>query len=195
MPNQQTQFIWKNFRSVILRAGLFSSFLVIGYIGSSSNAFANSSLLEFRWNDSSNYKKLYYWQSAREPRARSTYYFVMKPADRKTAILKLKVTVPSYFKAKISPKKLALCKVQVGGMLAKTKCDKKVPAIFEVAKDQSYFEVFPDSPIPSDGDAYAVVMKIFNPTSAGMFQLNAMAQSPGDVPISSYIGSWSIDIH
>ena len=37
-------------------------------------------------------------------------------------------------------------------------------------------------------------MKIFNPSKQGMFQINALSQSPGDMPISRYIGSWSIDI-
>ena len=36
-------------------------------------------------------------------------------------------------------------------------------------------------------------MKIFNP-SQGMYQFNALAQAPGDVPVSGYLGSWVIDI-
>jgi hypothetical protein len=27
-----------------------------------------------------------------------------------------------------------------------------------------------------------------------MFQLNAMAQAPGDIPVSTYLGSWIISI-
>ena len=37
-------------------------------------------------------------------------------------------------------------------------------------------------------------MKIFNPSNSGMFQFNALAQAPGDVPVAGYLGSWLIDI-
>ena len=67
-------------------------------------------------------------------------------------------------------------------------------AVFEIAKDQSSIDVFPNKPIPSDGNV-AVVMKIFNPSKTGMYQFNALAQAPGDIPMSGYIGSWTIDIN
>ncbi len=161
---------------------------------SNLKAVASPSMMEFRWDNTGNYKKLYYWQSSKERRDRATYYLALKSRDRRTAILKLRITIPDYFNANIPSKKLSLCKISLGGMLSKTKCIEKIPAVFEVSKDQSSIEVFPNKPISVDGD-YAVVMKIFNPTKAGMFQLNAFAQSPGDVPISSYVGSWSIDIN
>ena len=78
-------------------------------------------------------------------------------------------------------------------MLSKTKCIQKIPAVIEVAKDQSSVEIFPDTPV-NLGSSYAVVMKIFNPTKAGMFQLNALAQPTGEIPIGTYLGSWNIDI-
>ncbi|WP_320676335.1 DUF2808 domain-containing protein [Prochlorococcus sp. MIT 1300] len=151
------------------------------------------SLLEFRWDQNKDYRKLYYWQSSRRQRDRATYYLILKPQDRRTAILKLSITVPDYFDAKITPKKLKLCEVQLGGMTSRTKCIKNISATFEVNKTQTAIDVFPKKPIPSNG-SYAVVMKIFNPTDSGMFQFNALAQAPGDVPMAGYLGSWSIDI-
>ena len=83
----------------------------------------------------------------------------------------------------------------MGGMLEKTRCIEKIPAVFEVNKDEkTSISVFPNQPIPADKEGYAVVMKIFNPSKAGMFQVNALSQSPGDMPISRYIGSWNLDI-
>jgi hypothetical protein len=79
-------------------------------------------------------------------------------------------------------------------MLSRTRCKEQVPAIFEVSEDQTSIDVFPESPIPT-GNTYAVVMKIFNPTKRGMFQFNALAQAPGDVPMGGYLGSWLIDIN
>ena len=160
------------------------------------NAFSTPAMLEFRWEQDENYKKLYYYQSSKERRARSTYYLVMKPKNRKTAILKLTLNFPEHFDATIKPKKLSLCRIQLGGMLGKTRCKEKIPAVFEVNRDQkkTSIDVFPNQPIPVDKKGYAVVMKIFNPTKSGMFQFNAMVQSPGDLPISYYVGSWNISI-
>ena len=178
--------------------------LLIGCIGVSISseginapkALSTPAMMEFRWEQDDNYKKLYYYQSSSEKRARSTYYLVMKPRNRKTGILKLTINMPKHFDSTVKTKKLSLCKIQIGGMLEKTKCKESVPAVFEVHKKDkaTSIEVFPNQPIPVDKDGYAVVMKIFNPSKAGMFQINALTQSPGAMPISRYIGSWNIDI-
>ena len=159
------------------------------------NAIAGPAMLEFRWEQDDNYRKLYYSQSSTKRRDRSTYYLVMKPKDRKTGILKLTINFPKHFDATITPRKLSLCRIQMGGMLERTKCTEKIAAVFEVNREEkTTIEVFPNQPIPADKDGYAVLMKIFNPSKAGMSQINAFSQSPGDMPISRYIGSWNVDI-
>ena len=121
------------------------------------------------------------------------YFLMLKPKDRKSAILKLSITVPEYFNAKIKPSRVSLCRMQLGGMLARSRCKETLPAVIEVNETQTAIEVFPEAPIPTGG-TYAVVMKIFNPSNSGMFQFNALAQAPGDVPVAGYLGSWLIDI-
>ena len=193
MFKQHSGFQLNKIAAIGLSAGIASSSLFFQEIIYPKKSFANPSFLEFRWDNSTNYKKLYYSQSSNERRDRSTYYLVIRPRDRNTAILKLKVTFPDYFDANIPLKKLTLCRVSVGGMLSKTRCLETIPATIEVASNQAYLEVFPNNPLPED-DTYALRMKIFNPAQAGMYQLNAFLQPPGDVPISRYVGSWSIDI-
>ncbi|CAI8422478.1 MAG: Uncharacterised protein [Synechococcus sp. MIT S9220] len=152
-------------------------------------------LLEFRWDSANDgYRKLYYVQSSARRRDRSEYYFMLRKKDRKTAILKLSITVPSYFNTSIRPKNLTLCKMSMGGVLSRSKCKEVLPAVFEVNEKQTAIEVFPDTPIPTGG-TYAVVMNVFNPADPGMFQFNALAQAPGDVPVSGYLGSWLVDIN
>ena len=151
------------------------------------------SLLEFRWDSGTGYRKLYFVQSSQRRRERSEYFFMLRKKDRKTAILKLSITVPSYFNARIRPEALTLCRMSMGGMLSRSKCKEVLPAVFEVNEKQTAIEVFPDTPIPTGG-TYAVVMNVFNPSQGGMFQFNALAQAPGDVPVSGYLGSWLVDI-
>ena len=151
------------------------------------------SLMEFRWDNTKDYRKLYYFMTNTRPLARSEYYFILKPKDRKTAILKLSITIPKYFDAKIDPKQIKLCKMSEGGMMSRTKCQETIPATIEIAENGSAIEIFPDTPIPDTG-TIGVYMNIFNPFNIGMYQFNALAQAPGDVPIAGYLGSWLIQI-
>ena len=91
------------------------------------------SLMEFRWESDNNYRKLYYVQTSTRTRERSDYYLMLRPKDRKTAILKLTITIPDYFNAKIRPNKLKLCKMKKGGMLSRSRCEEIIPAVFEVS--------------------------------------------------------------
>lgn len=176
-----------------LAAGAIGTAALIDFAAPPAAQANTPALLEFRWDGSKDYKKLYYVQSSTKQLDRAEYYLMLRPKDRKTAILKLSISVPSYFDARIQPKNLTLCKMKLGGVLSRSRCKEVLPAVFEVNEKQTAIEVFPDSPIPTGG-TYAVVMNIFNPSSGGMYQFNALAQAPGDVPVAGYLGSWLFDI-
>jgi hypothetical protein len=112
-------------------------------------------LLEFRWDNNKDYRKL---------------YFFMTDTQR-----------------------LKRCRMSEGGMLSRTRCLEQIPATIELAENGSALEIFPDTPIPDTG-TIGVYMLLFNPFNVGMYQFNALAQAPGDVPISGYLGSWLIQI-
>jgi hypothetical protein len=150
-------------------------------------------LLEFRWENSSDYRKLYFYITNTQRLRRAEYYLMLRPRDRKTAILKLSVTIPASFDATIETKRVRLCRMSEGGMLARTSCLEEIPATIELAENGRALEIFPDTPIPDTG-TIGVHMRLFNPFNAGMYQFNALAQAPGDVPISGYLGSWLIQI-
>ena len=152
-----------------------------------------SGLLEFRWDSGKDYRRLYYYQTSTIANDRSEWYLTLREKDRKTAILKLTVTVPDYFDSKLKARRMALCKVTKGSMLSRTKCLEQIPATIEVNDNQTAIEVFPDQPIPIDGD-YALLIKMFNPNGKRMYQFNALVQAPGDVPMSGYRGSWLVDM-
>ena len=151
------------------------------------------SLLEFRWDTDRDYRKLYYYQTSNIDGDRSEWFLTLREKDRKTAILKLTVTVPDYFDAKLKPHRMRLCRTTVGGMMSRSKCLEEIPAVIQVNEDQTAIEVFPDTPLPSDAD-YSLSIKLFNPQGKRMYQFNALVQAPGDVPMSGYRGSWLIDV-
>ncbi len=173
----------------------FSAFL----FGTGSSILAPQSsaspgFFEYNWDPEPGYKRLKYYQSSSERNERSTYYFFLRGKERNEDIEKLTIAVPDYFDAKIKTKKLNLCKVKVGGYTERTRCLENIPSLFEVNDKQTIIEIFPEKPIPNNRDNYALVMKIFNPRKRGMFQFRALAQAGGDIPISTYLGTWNIDI-
>ncbi len=158
-----------------------------------ASAQGTPGLFEFRWDNTKDYRRLYFFMSDTGRLARSDYYLILRPKDRKTAILKLTVGIPKTFDSKIDAKQVKLCYMSEGGMLSRTRCKQDIPAVVEVTGDGTAIEVFPNTPVPVGG-TIGVYMSIFNPFNAGMYQFNALAQAPGDVPISGYLGSWLIQI-
>ena len=150
-------------------------------------------LMEFRWDNTKDYRKLYFFQTDTTRLKLSDYYLILRPKDRKTAILKLTISLPKTFDSKIEPNRVKLCRMSEGGMLKRTRCDKQIPATVEVNQKAGTIEIFPETPI-SDKYTVGVFMRIFNPFDIGMYQFNALAQAPGDIPISTYLGSWLIQI-
>jgi hypothetical protein len=170
-------------------AGLWSS----GPLAQSARAQGTPSLLEFRWDQNRDYRRLYYFISDTERQKRSNYFLILRPSDRNTAILKLTVTIPEHFDSKIDTSRVRLCTMREGGILARTRCLEDIPATIELSENGRALEIFPDTPI-ADTETIGVNIRLFNPFNAGMYQFNALAQAPGEVPISGYLGSWMIQI-
>jgi hypothetical protein len=185
---------------------LFSSFKKGFFIGFSallvgSGAFnflpeasASPGFFEFQWDRDPDYKQLRFYQSASEKLERATYYFFLRGKERKEDIAKLALKVPDYFDAKIKTEKLSLCKVKIGGYTSRTRCLENIPSLIKVNDKQTVIEIVPKQPIPLNKDNYAVVMKIFNPRKRGMFQFQAFSQNVGEMDISTYLGTWNIDV-
>ena len=158
------------------------------------NSTASPGFFEYQWNPEPGYKKLKYYQSASKRLERSTYYFFLRGKERKDEIIKLTLKIPDYFEAKIKKEKLSICKVKVGGYTDRTRCLKNIPSKIQINDNQTSIAIFPEKPIPLNRDDYAVVMKIFNPRKRGMFQIKAISEKAGEIPISTYLGTWNVDI-
>ena len=157
---------------------------------------ASPGFFEYQWDADPDYRKLRYYQSTREKLDRARYYFFLRGRERKDNTIKLTIKIPDYFDAKIKPEKLSLCKVKLGGFTGRTRCLEKVPSVIEINDKQTSIEIFPKSPIPKNKENYAILMKIFNPRKPGMYQIQALSQSqqPGEIPISTYLGTWNITV-
>ena len=173
----------------------FSAFLVgTGVLNFAPKSSASPGFFEFQWDRDPDYKQLRFYQSSSERLERAYYYFFLRGKERKADITKLTFRVPDYFDAKIKPKKLNLCKVKIGGYTGRTRCLEDIPSVIEINENQTVIQIFPEKPIPLNKDNYAVVMKIFNPRKIGMFQFQAFSQNVGETDISTYLGTWNVEV-
>ena len=120
----------------------------------------------------------------------------MRPSDRKTDLLKINLAIPKTFKSNLKKEKISFCKVRIGGFESRTKCLEDIPADIEINTDESSLRsinIYPYSPIPSNKESYAIVLKVFNPKKSGLYQFHSYGQPKGK-SVSSYLGSWTIVI-
>tara|TARA_B100000212_G_scaffold318202_1_gene274443 strand:+ start:52 stop:615 length:564 start_codon:yes stop_codon:yes gene_type:complete len=150
--------------------------------------------LEFQWNPNDGYKRLRYYQRNPEKNFKNKIFLFFTPSDRKTGLMSINIKIPNNFISSLKPKNISLCKANVGGYRSKTECIKDIPSEIVLDKETKRLEIYPISPLPSDKDSYAVVFKINNPRRSGLYQFHSFGQSSGPIPVTSYIGSWTINI-
>ena len=152
--------------------------------------------LEFQWNQDSTYKRLQWFQREDQRKFRNKIYFFFRPSDRRTDLLKINLAIPKTFKSTLKNEKISFCKVKIGGYEGRTKCLEDIPADINITTNESgmrSLDIYPYSPIPSNKDSYAIVLKVFNPNKSGLYQFHSYGQPKGK-SFSSYLGSWTIVI-
>ena len=153
--------------------------------------------LEFQWDQDSGYRRLKWFQKEDRKKFRNTIYFFLRPSDRRTDLLKINLAIPKSFKTTLDKEKISFCKVKIGGFDSRTKCLENIPADIEINTDESSLRslnIYPYSPITSDKESYAIVLKkVINPKRSGLYQFHSYGQPKGK-SVSSYLGSWTIVI-
>ena len=152
--------------------------------------------LEFQWDQNSGYRRLKWFQKENKKRFRNTIYFFLRPSDRNSDLIKINLAIPKPFKTTLKEEKISLCKVRIGGFEDRTKCLEDIPSDIEINTDESSLRtinIYPYSPIPSNKESYAIVLKVSNPKKSGLYQFHSYGQNKGK-SVSSYLGSWTIMI-
>ena len=152
--------------------------------------------LEFQWNQDYVYRRLKWFQKEDKKKFRNSIYFFLRPADRRSDLLKINLTIPKTFKSNLKNEKISFCKVRIGGYESRTKCLEDIPADIEINTDESGLrsvDIYPYRPIPLNKENYAIVLKVFNPKRSGLYQFHSYGQPKGE-SFSNYLGSWTIVI-
>jgi len=66
--------------------------------------------IEFQWNQDSNYRQLKWFQKENKKKFRNKIYFFLRPADRRSDLLKINLAIPKPFKSTIKKEKISFCK-------------------------------------------------------------------------------------
>ena len=152
--------------------------------------------IEFQWDTNTGYKRLKWFQKENTRKFRNTIYFFLRPNERATDLLKINLAIPKTFKSTLKIEKISFCKVRIGGFEDRTKCLEDIPADLEINTEDSglrSLNIYPYSPIPSNKDSYAIVLKVINPRRTGLYQFHSYGQYKGQ-SVSTYLGSWTIGI-
>ena len=152
--------------------------------------------LEFQWDQDSGFRRLKWFQKENRRNFRNKIYFFLRPNDRKTGLLKIELAIPKTFKSKIKTKTISFCKVRIGGFENRTKCLEEIPADIEILTEESsvrLLKIYPYSPIPTNKESYAIVLKVNNPRKSGLYQFHLYGQPQGK-SVLTYLGSSTIVI-
>ena len=152
--------------------------------------------LEFQWDQNSGIRRLKWLQKQNKKRFKNTIYFFLRPFDRNAELIKINLAIPKTFKSTLKTEKISFCRVRIGGFEERTKCLEDISADIEINTDESSLRsinIYPYSPIPSNKESYAIVLKVNNPNKSGLFQFHTYGQSRGE-SVLRYLGSSTIMI-
>lgn len=117
-----------------------------------------------------------------------------KLGRQSVAMDSITIAFPDYFDGKFSAKNVSL-RESPKGRIFNFKRGTDIPlATVEYDEDNRVLELVPESPVPAGTRSEVVISNMKNPKSGGTYFINARITSPGDVPLSKYIGTWVVSI-
>ena len=151
-------------------------------------------IFQFRTDQSSPFKRLYFFGTSAERLDRSEYYFVLKKEEQlKKGAHQFELTIPRDFYKRFKSATLNVCTMQRGGFVRKTKCldDLGFASTFNDEKQSVNLSL--NSPPPADQDI-AFYASLINPISSGLYQFNVLAGLE-KTNSKKYLGSWLISVN
>jgi hypothetical protein len=118
----------------------------------------------------------------------------LKLGRQNVAIDSITVTYPNYYDGTFNEKRVTLQESPKNKFLGFGKTKQIEVSSVKVDKDNRVIEIVPKEPIPSGVPVEVVLSDVQNPRSGGMYYFNAYINSPGDVPLRRYLGTWILSL-
>lgn len=119
-----------------------------------------------------------------QPSGWDRYRLRIPPKKLNLAVSQFTITYPENYKGKFDTDEI---EVRLKG--------EKVP-LQEVNWDREnrLIQIYPQQPVPANSRVELVFSNVKNPNSGGMYYFNCQIESPGDVPLLRYVGTWILSI-
>ena len=150
-------------------------------------------IFQFRMDQSTLFKRLYFFGTSGERLDRSEYYLVIKKEERLGATDQLQVSIPRGFYKRFKLGSLNVCTMQLGGFVKKTKCKDDI-AFGSTFDDSNQSLTINFDETLGDNHDIAIYAKLSNPISNGLYQFNLMS-TINEQKSKSYLGSWLISVN
>ncbi|KGF73326.1 hypothetical protein DO97_21180 [Neosynechococcus sphagnicola sy1] len=113
----------------------------------------------------------------------------------KLAIAQIAISYPDYYQGEFDPKAVAVALTSNSSSFGGPKILKRLP-IQEVNwdKENRMLLIYLKEPIPASSNVEIILSNVLNPSPGGIFNFNCQIQTPGDLPLLRYIGTWILNI-
>jgi Protein of unknown function (DUF2808) len=118
----------------------------------------------------------------------------LKLGRQNVAIDSITITYPNYYDGTFNEKRVTLQEAPKNKFLGFGKTKQIEVSSVKLDKDNRLIEIVPKEPIPSGVPVEVVLSDVQNPRSGGMYYFNAYINSPGDVPLRRYLGTWILSL-
>ena len=179
-------------KRLFLLSTVFSSVVFAPSI--SAQYQSTTPIFQFRTDQSSSFKRLYFFGTSGERLDRSEYYFVLKKEEQlKNGSQQFELTIPRDFYKRFKSATLNVCTMQRGGFLKKTKCLDDLDFVSSFNDEEQSVLLSLDKPQLAEQDI-AFYASLINPISSGLYQFNVLAGLQKE-NAKKYLGSWLISVN
>jgi|TARA_B100001939_G_scaffold236126_1_gene203631 hypothetical protein len=151
-------------------------------------------IFQFRPDQSSTFKRLYFSGTSNVRLDRSKYHFVVKKDELPDNTRTFMLFIPREFYKRFKQGSISLCTMNMGGYLKKTKCLDQLSYQSSFDDTEQAMNITLDAPLENKTNI-GFFAKLNNPMNSGMFQFNLMASKDIDSANNRYVGSWIVTVN
>ncbi|NET32177.1 MAG: DUF2808 domain-containing protein [Cyanothece sp. SIO1E1] len=122
------------------------------------------------------------------PGVRDRYHLRIPSKKMELAVSDFRVTYPDTYDGKFDPER-----VQVRFKGERLKLGEGIEEV-SWDEDNRVIEIFMEQPVPARTKVELVLSNVRNPRFPGVHYFNCNVNSPGDIPLPRYLGTWIISI-
>jgi len=151
-------------------------------------------IFQFRPDQSSPFKRLYFSGTSNVRLDRSKYHLVVRKDELPDNTRSFKLFIPRDFYKRFRQGSVSLCTMNMGGYLKKSKCRDQLSyqSSFDDAEQVMYITL--DASLENNFDI-GFFAQLNNPMNSGMYQFNLMASTEVDSVKKRYVGSWIVTVN